>query len=559
MSLQLFVLTLGLLGQAPPAPHAAVVAAPSLRLEDAAAAALMMNSAKNPLPSAEFGAGTVSSEVETPHSLVKNGSGFTIKMASESPIPTPTVYRKKLFVSGGFSSREFHCFDAVSGAKLWSAALSDDGPTAAVPYDDTIIFNTESCTIFALDIETGKLRWGHYLGDPMMAAPTVADGLVFTSYPAEPEANDDEAAKAPATPKPGTLRPTYNLACFDAKTGKLVWRRWLDGDCISAPVAYGGDVWTATLPGTLYRFHAADGKFAGAWHARATSAPAVTAASVFLTCRNDDPKTEKSPREALVAMQRKVPAVQYLALDRPAAYLDSAVQAISEATQDADKFEGKNGIPGGFGGGFFGVADDLKSTEDKKQSPAPSQTDAPAPKVKQAPAATKPDSATKPAAPAETEKPAAQKPITADMPPPDALAAQQRLAAGNFGLGNVSTIQAYQGSRIVNVGERNFNCMGDELVCSSTATGARLWKLNLEGDAKKLGGHLGAPPVVAEGDLFVALVIGDVIRVDMRTGMVKSRFEIGSTLRYQPVVEAGRLYVTTQDGKVVCRKLVQED
>jgi outer membrane protein assembly factor BamB len=119
------------------------------------------------------------------------------------------------------------------------------------------------------------------------------------------------------------------------------------------------------------------------------------------------------------------------------------------------------------------------------------------------------------------------------------------IAAGIFGPGNVSTIQVYQRSRVVNAGDRNFNCTGDELICASTSTGKRIWKLNLEGDAKQLGGHLGAPPVVAEGDLFVALVIGDALRVDIRTGMVKRRFEIGSTLRYSPVVADGRLYVTT--------------
>src|SRR5208282_5287549 len=100
------------------------------------------------------------------------------------PILTPTVYKGKVYVTGGFHSKEYYCFDAVTGKLVWAVDLDDDGPTSAVVEDDICIFNTESCTIFALDANTGKHLWSYFLGDPLTSTPTIANGMVFTSYPA---------------------------------------------------------------------------------------------------------------------------------------------------------------------------------------------------------------------------------------------------------------------------------------------------------------------------------------------------------------------------------------
>lgn len=459
--------------------------------------------------------------------LTTTGDAFCLEMPGQSPMPTPTVYRGLLLTGGGFNSREFYAFDAATGAFRWGVHLSDDGPSTAVPYEDGIIFNTESCTIFVLEVETGKLRWAHWLGDPMMSAPAVADGRVFTAYPASRAEEEitfplKEDLKAEDSEPEPRLSPTYQLACLDVRSGQILWRHWLDGDCISAPVAVGAQVWAATLPGTLYRFQATTGEIVGAWHARATSAPVVSVDTLFFSKRSDLPACAIS--EAVAAFDLRERSLAYLAADRLAPYLDPAVQAISDATRQADTFESKNGIPGGFGGGFYAVEDDVKSSPDADQEEKPTPEPYAAPK-------------------------------TANMPAPDALGGQQRLAAGNFGLGNVSTIQAYHGSRVVAVGDRNFNCMGDELLCTDAATGQVQWTLKLDGDLERLGGHLAAPPVAADGDLFVALVVGDVIRVDAATGRVKQRYAFGTTLRFPPVVANGRLYVGTQDGKIHCRKV----
>jgi outer membrane protein assembly factor BamB len=256
---------------------------------------------KYPLPPAEFKKGEVSPREPDSVKVDTTDNGFVITMPSGTPVPTPTIFKDRLYASGGFSSKEYYCVDAKTGQFVWGAQLSDDGPSIAATTDDSIIFNTESCTIFALELVTGKCRWSHYMGDPMMAAPAVAGDKVFTVYPASPDNVKPEVEPMPL-PKPMPDReemvanepltqPTYVLACLNAKTGKVLWQHWLD-----------------------------------------------------------------------------------------------------------------------------------------------------------------------------------------------ALGHQQQKAADNLGLGNVSTLQAYQGSRILNTGDRNFNCMGDEVLCTSAKTGKKLWSVKLEGD-----------------------------------------------------------------------------
>ena len=497
-----------------------------------------------PLPAADFSKGEVTAIEPVSATTTATESGFTIKMPSGTPIPTPTVYQGRLYVSGGFSSSEDYCFDAETGKSLWGVELSDDGPSMAVPSGDNIILNTESCTIFALDAATGKMRWSHYMGDPMMGSPAVANGQVFTVYPASADkpadegADTGESANAPTTiEKSANPAPTYVLACLDAITGDVVWRQWLDGDCITAPTVAGGELLVATLPGTLYRFNVVDGQRHGAWQARATCMPIHGDSRIFLTRRTDHPGKKGSPTEGIAAINPQTSTMDRLALNRPAPYLDRFIQESSDATEAANEHESANGIGGGFGGGFVGG----QGFFSVKDISAASESDDAVPGDLEA----EPNAEDHEATPPEEQT-------------LDALAMQQQSAADNLGLGNVSTIQAYQGSRPVLVDGRLYNCMGDSILCSSSATGENIWSVQLDGDLKKLGGHLAAPPVYAEGDLFVATVVGDILRLDTADGRLKKSYKIGSELRYSPVVVNNRLYVGTQEGAIVCIELTAE-
>jgi outer membrane protein assembly factor BamB len=94
--------------------------------------------------------------------------------------------------------------------------------------------------------------------------------------------------------------------------------------------------------------------------------------------------------------------------------------------------------------------------------------------------------------------------------------------------------------------------MGDEIVCVDPANGQKRWSMKLQGDLEKQGGFLGSPPAAAGGDVFLATLKGEVLQVDPSSGKLRKTYSVGSPLRFQPAIEGGRIYVGTEDGKVVC-------
>jgi outer membrane protein assembly factor BamB len=50
----------------------------------------------------------------------------------------------------------------------------------------------------------------------------------------------------------------------------------------------------------------------------------------------------------------------------------------------------------------------------------------------------------------------------------------------------------------------------------------------------------------------VATLGGEVLQLSAGTGDVKNVYTVGSPVRAQPAIVNGRIYVGTQDGKVVC-------
>ena len=451
-----------------------------------------MNSDQFAAPPTQFRTGHVNPKSLDAKAIAQTETGFTIKLPSGAPIPTPTVYKGKLYVSGGFSTKEYFCFDAVTGKFEWGMSLDDDGPTSAVVADDTVVFNTESCTIFALDAKTGQHLWSYFLGDPLTSTPTIANGKVYTSYPAmggggqapnnsQPGATPKKgpAASAPAQAKP---RPaaSHVMICLELKTGKILWQKWIDSDVMSAPVAVDDEVFATTFAGTVYKFKQSDGAILSAHRSRATSAPVIVGNHIYLTKRADNGKDEKCAEE-IAGIDRPSQTQTFGAAKREAVYLDDKVQDKAMLKANAGALDAGNG----FGAG--------------------------------APAAANPTA-----------------------------------AKGNIGLYNVSSMQAFQGSRILNFKDANYNCMGDELINTDPKDGKIRWKVKLQGDLAKQGGHLAAPPAAAGGQLFLTTLEGEVLQVDPEKGGVTKTYKVGSPVRSQAAIDGGRIYVGTQDGRLVC-------
>ncbi len=425
----------------------------------------------HPAPAATYRKGHVQ-PVKIKSYVKKSKTGYIIDLPGAYPIATPTVYKGKLYASGGFGSRQFYCFDAQTGQTIWSINLDDDGPSSCVIADDIVVFNTESCTLFACRADTGKMLWSWWLGDPLTSAPAIAENRVYTTYPANGQ------GQGALSWKDGDVAASHILGCFDLHTGKILWQKWIDGDAVSAPVIVDRQVFITTFAGTLYTFNALDGNIKSAVRARATSAPTITGEDIYYTKRTD--RSRQEVKEAIAAGKKNRMENLPTYYEKKADYLDQRVQEKTSFAARSKTLDAGNGF-------------------------------AAAPK-----------------------------------------ASGYEKAAANVGQGSVSSMQSFQGSRILSYKMKNYNTMGDELICTEPKSGQVVWKNKIKGDLKTHGGFLATPPVAVDNHIIVATLNGDIAQYEAGTGRLEKRYDLKSKIRFQPVVDNGRIFVGTQDGKVIC-------
>lgn len=191
--------------------------------------------------------------------------GWIASVPDGEQLPAVAYGGGKIYASGGFGSVSFYALDAHTGRIDWATTnLEDNGPTAAIYEDDRVIFNTESCTLFALDARTGRRLWFRWLGDPTLAQVAVAGGLVFAAHPASN----------------GQM-----LSAYRVKDGAPVWSRWIGSEVLAAPVISGDSVYASTIEGLTFRFARADGKLRWMKPLRATTAPWIAGDELFVTRR----------------------------------------------------------------------------------------------------------------------------------------------------------------------------------------------------------------------------------------------------------------------------------
>jgi Ca-activated chloride channel homolog len=124
-------------------------------------------------------------------------------------------------------------------------------------------------------------------------------------------------------------------------------------------------------------------------------------------------------------------------------------------------------------------------------------------------------------------------------------------AADSVGVANVSSMQGWQGSRVVHLRDRNVNTMGDEVIATDADSGKTLWSYKLAGNMQQQGGFLGTAPLAAGSSILLATLDGKVLRLDQKSGKQVASYAVSSPVRSQPVVADGWIYVGTEDGKLV--------
>ncbi|MFT5356037.1 MAG: Ca-activated chloride channel family protein, partial [Polyangiales bacterium] len=193
--------------------------------------------------------------------------GWVTALPNNELLASPAYGNGKIFLGGGFASHQFFALDAFGGEMLWSLSAPDGGPTAAFYERDRVVFNTESCTLFVADANTGELLWKKWLGDPLMSQPALAGDLVVSAYPSN---------------------GAHLFGAFALADGETEWTTALPADIIQAPQVHGDSSYFSTMDGTVWRVRNRDGHVLWSRDIGASSALWVDAGKVLVTRRVDE-------------------------------------------------------------------------------------------------------------------------------------------------------------------------------------------------------------------------------------------------------------------------------
>lgn len=404
------------------------------------------------------------------------------RIPGSRPLATPAIADGRLFLGGGFGSHEFYAFDAKTGAMSWKYHTHDDGPTAAVVADGCVVFNTESCELEVLTL-AGKPVWKKRLGDPLMSTPAVAAGRIYIAYP--------DCGRDIAQPHSRGNRQHY-LGCFDLHSGRELWKQPIAGDVITAPTIADGEVYLATLDGTLYCFGGQNGKQVWTEKTNATSSPVVWKKRCFYSRRQVATPTESADtstqqHEELTSRETtRVGSVRgYESTRRVAHYLDFRWRSSSSTSRTSESLDGVVGFSG----------------HNKGSS-------------------------------------------------------KMWQAMRNLGHGTVHAVWSHQGSKPFIDRGRMFSAMGDTMLAVDPDTECEYWRKQfrwLEGeDEGRLLDTALTPPALVNGKVFFGTVHGRIVCLSADGGQVLSDVELGEPIAFQPAVAGGRVYVVGARGGLYC-------
>ncbi|MDG1333308.1 MAG: PQQ-binding-like beta-propeller repeat protein [Crocinitomicaceae bacterium] len=216
----------------------------------------------------------------------KTNTGYELDFASSGPVGTPTVVGNRLYTQQGYYSPNYYCLSAATGQYVWGVELGEAGISPVVHQSGVLLLNTESCTLYAIDAKTGELLWSKWLAGYLYTTPS-ADGYnVYVVY--------ENGGENPLHPGEGRV-----LASFNIRTGATNWMSWLDNEAIACPVVAGNEVHVSSLSGRYYVFDKKTGERREASPSiKAVSSPTVTAEEIFIT-------SSINGEERLVVLDRK--------------------------------------------------------------------------------------------------------------------------------------------------------------------------------------------------------------------------------------------------------------
>ena len=209
--------------------------------------------------------------------LTKTADGFNIDFKSAGRAATPTIIGDKMFTQEGLYSSNYYCLNATNGGFNWGLELGESGISPAVYHNGVLLINTASCTLYAIDANTGRLLWSKWLAGYVYTTPSADDKNVYVAY---------NHGGYPV------------VVSFGLRSGELNWMRLVDEEIIASPVVEGSEVHVTSQNGMYYVYDKESGQLKKKrTNLNAVSSPTITADKIYITI-------SKGGSERLVALDR---------------------------------------------------------------------------------------------------------------------------------------------------------------------------------------------------------------------------------------------------------------
>jgi outer membrane protein assembly factor BamB len=396
-------------------------------------------------------------------------------------------------------------YETENGFRGWKVHVPDGKPLATPAVSDGIVYvggGFGTYDFYAFDAGDGDLVWQYHVGDDGPTAAIVHRGRVAFNT------------------------ESCILYVLDAEKGNKIWSQWL-GDPLMAQPAAAGDKIFITYPGgdghhylTCRTLENGGEVWKQPLIGEVITAPVVNGGSVFCTTLEGTVYHFDADDGELKWKDQKLATSAPWVVGEEV-YVSKRVEVAGEGGA-TDQYEGIAGLGRGSGEIMnptelyaYGKADYLKYDTSSRYAEEQAELDA-AVGFGSAPAA-----------------------------------AKLGQAMENVGVGTVSGVWAYQGSRPVVLNDRSYNAMGDAVRAVDVKSGKVLWEKQFKPE-EDVGGRALTPPSLAGDNLYFGSTDGDVLCVRSGDGKELWRFNVGEPIRFQPAVVGGKVFVGTDYGNIFC-------
>lgn len=198
-------------------------------------------------------------------------------------LPSPTVVDGTVFVPGNIRDEKLYAVDAARGTEKWRFPTDGDLGGSPAVVDDTVFVVDDAVAVYAIDTDSGELRWNTsfetamgrsspavsggrmYLGswDGDVLALCIEDGAILWRTTIDTPLFRIDGPVAVADGMVFAAGREGTIAALRADTGHVKWKRRTGVFELTPPTVADGVVFTGAHPmsnaGTVFAFDTSDG------------------------------------------------------------------------------------------------------------------------------------------------------------------------------------------------------------------------------------------------------------------------------------------------------------